>query len=47
MEEVIIVAKAAGIALIAILVLHLFFRVGSAAYFKSKQEYIRRISNEG
>ena len=47
MEEVIIVAKAGGIALIAVLVLHLFFRIGSAAYFKSKQEYLRRISNEG
>jgi hypothetical protein len=47
MEEIVIVAKAAGIALIIIVALHIIVRVGSVAYFKSKREYIRRISNEG
>ena len=45
MKEALWVLQAAGIALIGTLVLHLVFRVGSAAYFKSKQEYLRRIKN--
>ena len=45
MAELIWVLEATGITLISILILYLVFRVGSAAYFKSKQEYLRRIDN--
>lgn len=47
MDALQFVAKGIGATLGITLILYISFRVISAAYFKSKQEYLRRIKEHG
>ena len=46
MEELKIVLQAAGYSLLAVLALHGVVRISSKAYFRSKREHIRRMSDD-
>lgn len=47
MELIKITFQGIGISLITIIVLYVLFRLVSVAYFKSKEDYIRRVKEHG